>query len=457
MTSALLRPVSPFTLIAGTSLLIACGSGQIGGEVSEDPNYPSLGGGAGENHGGCEDGDVTEISADTQTTLGFAPSDVVALVEGSHTATLAWGTASDGSQLTVIPGASEGLIEIDVTVDPSSIRLVDLVPAETEGSGAEERNGTEMAAVGGATSDCAAEIRFDAEVRVSTSNRALDDTFSITFSAASPYEARGSAEVRPGEQSGSFDVTLDDPNAELLPTTLSITFTPGGMSGTLGGTYQTTDAASSTASAAFITYGSFPIDGCPTGAYVGADSEFASEMVAMLDRATIFDLTWSGAEPTTLSLVHQVETICFESGYANEDASVVMRLETTAASADARIAGTWQLEARVTLGSDGAAETISIVRQAYLVDTFAATEFEGETGIRGVAIPDGTSGTFDIRILDELADAEPAAGSLAVYAVSQAECTEREPEVAPTEGEGSSGACAGQTQQELETAELRAR
>ena len=315
MTPKSVRLTCTPVLVANLALCFACESGQIGGEVQEpgpgagDAMEGGMGAGdaMGMGEGSCEEGESTLLAPDAVTSLGFAGQDLLDLVAGEHEATLAWGVPPQQSSLVeVVPAAGESRIVVRVTPDPTTLRLVERHPAALSGL---EGDVTDVAAFG-----CQDELRVDAVVAVTTDNGALNETFEVTFSATSANYVQASVPVVPGELDGSFAATIPDtPGTETKQTTsLSLTFAPGGFSGSLWGSIEQNDGV--VLSIRSVIYGTFPIESCEFGAVVGADSEFAGEVVVLLDDLHNFDLVWDSGAATQLALSHEVSRICFQEG-----------------------------------------------------------------------------------------------------------------------------------------------
>ncbi len=442
---------TPVLLLTWALLQSGCDAGQIGGEVRE----PREQDGAGSNDdlsGACEDGQSRPVDAGTAVALGFDPQAAVDLVEGSHGTALAWGADLAGYDLVLTPAAGESRIEVAVTVDAASLRIVERSPRAA--SGGDEGLGTTLAAAPAEGGSCPDELRFDGEMRVETDNGALDETLDVAFVATSANHVTTSFAVTPGELAGSFDVEVQSPaGASAMSTRLSMAFTPGGFSGALRGIIEV--RGSDVTSAGGVTYAVFPLGSCAEGAVVDLESELAGELVTLLDSLNELELRWSAAEATTLSLTHETQEICYVSqGLGGSDVAV-LGLATEASSADGRIDGSWSLEARVSLAADGTPTSVSLLRQAYMVDVFPASSFEEGTGIAGFSFPEGAEASFALAVEDTLGDAGPASGTLTILAITSADCTTGDPSSGEGEMQAEPG-CAGSDAEELETALLRA-
>lgn len=430
-----------FMAFACLALICGCNAGQIGGEVTE-PSDPD--GTEGTTSGSCEEGEITPVVAGEQTALGFDPERAIDLVEAEHEAALVWGVSNGAATVELTPAAGESRITVTVTPDPSSLRLVEL-HQKASSSGAESL-------LGESSQGCEDELRFDATVEVKTDNGALDDVFETTFAARSANRATAAIPVTPGENAGSFDVVVLSPEgAEAQQTALSLSFTPGGFSGTLAGIISNTDGE--VASAAAVTYGRFPAETCEIGALVGLQSDLAVRAAAVLDGLRHFDLVWESGQATELSLTHSIEKACLDLGLLGTGETVIVQTQTSASTADGRIHGTWALEAQVSLGVDGSATDVALLRQAYLADTYSADEFETETGISGVALPAGSNGTFSFNVTRVLEPEAAAIGTFMTHQVVPADCSSQEPVELP-EGGATAPGCAGSTVIDLESASL---
>ncbi len=432
----------PSALLVALSSVALCGceTGQIGGEVNEpDDNFEGDPTGS-----GCQEDESVNLTAGEESDLGFAPNAVFELVSGSHEADFVWGSPrnEEFASYELTPAAGEGAITITVTPDEASATLVHRSPPSS--------NGTEEGGLAFFGDSCPDVLRFDAEVHVESDNGAFDDTFTATFDATSAHVVSTRIPLDLDQLAGSFAVHLTEPEgAELQQLGLSITFGPGAMTGLVSGMATTQNGE--VASAAGIEFGRFPAEQCQSGSLVALDSEYAQSFIGALDGLQNFEMTWDGSEPTGFSLAHDVAQICFEAaGALGPNDTVVLHVDAAAQSDDARIDGTWRLEARVTLDPEGAPASVELLRQAYLADVFPAASFEGTTGISGISLADGTYGSFTFNLSDDLSDSLPASGALTVLQVVPADCSNQEP--VETEGGAASPGCAGSDVLELEGA-----
>ena len=132
-----------------------------------------------------------------------------------------------------------------------------------------------------------------------------------------------------------------------------------------------------------------------------------------------------------------------------------MEVQSTATSTDGRINGSWALEGRLALAPDGTFEELILLRQAYMVNTYAATDFEASTGIAGVTMAASSQGSFMFDVTRSFEGAAPASGSLTVLEITAADCSNQE--IIETEGGASTPGCVGSTSVELESATLTER
>jgi hypothetical protein len=129
---------------------------------------------------------------------------------------------------------------------------------------------------------------------------------------------------------------------------------------------------------------------------------------------------------------------------------VVASLSTRVKSADGRIDATWQLQGQLELDAAGAPSHVGIVRQAYMVDSFAAADFEAQSGISGVDLGDAEEASFSFATDRDVG--ARASGELTVLAGAGANCATQTP--APADGGTSSPGCSGLDYQEIAHASL---
>lgn len=422
-------------VLLSLSLLAGCSNGQIGGEVKE-PDDGGLSGGEGGD--GCESAETIPLAFDEMSTLGFSAEQLAANIAGSHETTLAWGVEEGYVTVELTPEAGEGMITVVVRVDEKSARFVDLEPA----SSGEDR-GT---LIGDMASSCSDVVLVDAQIEVTTDNGALNETFEVTLSAATPNYVSTRIELEPGSLDGSFDVEVSGPAAKAEQTALQLAFTPGTVSGRISGLITTNDGQA--ASAGGVTYGHFPLDNCETGALVGQDTAFATKIFEAFDGLTELSLAWPGEEPTNLDLGLSPGRLCFEPSVYGSADRVVVQLPTTATSADGRIDGTWQLEGAASLAVDGTVQEAHIFRNGSHVQTFEPAAFEVGTGISGFSFDPESKASFSFEVGQD--QDGHVQGDLTILEIVPADCA-TEPVESPDGGMSAPG-CAGDDVRELATA-----
>jgi len=161
--------------LASLTALSACSGGGGGdddttGDTGKDGNY---------NYPYCEE-TVTDLALDDATELGFAPSALVELADGAHTATMTW---ADGTH-------SEATLTVALQ---TTARFVDLEPVYPT-------TGTvpDIAVI------CEDYVAIDGTLDLTTDDGRLAESLSLTFQSATGLEVTARSELDPAGLSGSL-------------------------------------------------------------------------------------------------------------------------------------------------------------------------------------------------------------------------------------------------------------
>lgn len=423
--------------VALGGLSVACGTGQIGGEVNTGEGGPALG-------RLCEVEEIVPLDEE-DASLGFSASELMVQLEGVHEASLAWAEPNLVGDVSVTPSSGTSQISFTISPDPDTVRRFDIEPAS---SGME---GGETLGLGGDAGACEDQLAFDAAVEVVSANGALNEVFTVTFYATSGLVAQGRVALDLAALEGNFQATLPEgrDNAKLKNVQLNITFAAGSPSGSItGGVEETQGEATSYLG---VTFGSFPAEEaetCALGGYpIDPEGELALAAKSALSSLTEFSLTWSGMDPTPLTLSHEFAAPCLVDPALEAEPSVIWTVTTHASTEDDTVDGTWALEGRVTLDPSGDSTSATLLRQAYLADSYQPGSFAESSGISAFAVDPTKAGTFSFSVSDDFTDQHPAAGELTVIELTPADCSEQEP--IETEQGGAAPGCAGNTAEEI--------
>jgi hypothetical protein len=167
------------------------------------------GGQTGSEMPGCVEVVRTPLDRDEESLLGFRADEVLAFVAGEHTEVLTW----------------EGGTNTDLTITVSYLGgAVEHIESEWR------ENGTEMAA-----DDCPDMLSVEVHVQATTTDGALDETWTTHVFATTSAAAHIGVTLEPDDFQGTLDVARFAPDADDLDLYFYVGFDSVGISGELSG------------------------------------------------------------------------------------------------------------------------------------------------------------------------------------------------------------------------------
>jgi hypothetical protein len=163
--------------------LPACGGGQTGGEVTDEPQTV-------EGPAHCNNVATRLTSVDAVGPLGFSGADILGFANGTHSARVEWVPHPVGDvHIASGPEVGQGDVELEVRYTGGAVRHVDstLKPSTTEGLPRE----------------CNDWLELDVEVALRTSGGALDETWTTRL-AGNLDGAAIDRDFTPSELDGAF-------------------------------------------------------------------------------------------------------------------------------------------------------------------------------------------------------------------------------------------------------------
>ena len=373
--------------LVALALVAGCGGGQTG-DTSGENSHPSDTNTGSES--GCDE-QLSELTPEETSALGFSAQSVLAFAAKSFQAELAWQAVQD---VEYVPSASASSVTLSLS-SRDQAWLVHSTPKPPSSQGGP--------AIDLATSCPADRLRIAVRVELGSADGALAETFDGTIDARSAYVATLSQKFVADELVGNFEVTtITAPGAiktALENLRVDALISPGGVAGSLRGQIVTTYKEVSGNAPA--TFAHFPADsqcfvegnGQP-GVSVSTDNaalgQTGAEAFAAVNAGPPVSLAWTGGGTSELTLqLSGLGAGCLQvaSSYGYEDpdqpaATVSYPVTLKATSADGRLQGQYPATLITWPNADGSAFSQRVsVNETYAPDA--------ETGFTDVTVPNG--------------------------------------------------------------------
>ena len=420
----------------------SCLGTSTGNPVADNGTAPDLGGtptsntGEGGSLGGIQCAQATKQtvveSLDEDPGVGFSASDILAFAEGTHEEPLHW---NPQELATIGPESGDGSITITVQHSDGEVRYVQEDP-DAASTGDEIGN---LLPEG----ECRPWLELDVEVTVKTGGGVLDEHFDATLVSNNKLLATLFVHPEPDKLSGSLAVTdVKVAGFVLAQLDLSISFTPFGVSGALGGVFEmrTNDAVSAAPGGRggpFAQWGKARCDG--GGFAVAQDDDVngatAADVLALVAAVPTVQLTWNDGALTDADLAFEPED---DGACVLLDASVdggtalLMRGSLTLSSNDGRVDGSWPGTLQ---GSADAAGQVTAVMfeldSTGALPQVTADNLESAYGVTMIETAGYDGFSFNLQLMVAASagasDAPSVTGELALRGFVQAPCAQPEP------------------------------
>lgn len=386
----MMRVARFFPTVMVAALVAGCGGGQTGDLSGENDKK----GGRTAAGNGCEE-QLSEISLDDASALGFDARRVLALAAPGFQTDIAW-QALD--QVEYAPSASQSTVGLTFrSLDKAW--LVHSVPAESDG------RETLVAVL------CPSDrLRVAVHVDMQSADGALAESFDGALDAGSPVVATLAHPIDMNHVGGNFAITKVTPLDVIGPGSASVgnvrfdaVLVPGGMAGAV--TAQLTSQNSQVASGSPLTFARFPGDvrcsgatgSVGTGVPVSADNvalgQSGAEAMSQVNAAGALPITWDDGTNSALTLeLSALGAGCVQvangAGYddtSGRAATAVYPVTLKAKTADGRLQGQYPARLLTWPSTHGQGFTQQLEMNA----TFPA-ETPAATGFNQVSIPSGT-------------------------------------------------------------------
>jgi hypothetical protein len=171
------------SILLSITALAACGGGQTGGEVSDQPHIV-------EGPAHCTNVATRLESVDAIGPLGFSAADLLAFASGTHTSRVGW-VAHPAGEVHIVSGPESGQsdVELEIRYTDGAARHVDstLTPGTNDGP----------------PHECNDWLELDVDVTLRTSGGTLDETWTTRL-AGNLDSAAIDRSFAPDELDGSF-------------------------------------------------------------------------------------------------------------------------------------------------------------------------------------------------------------------------------------------------------------
>ncbi|HYQ41593.1 MAG TPA: hypothetical protein VER11_06490 [Polyangiaceae bacterium] len=403
------------------ALVAGCGGGQTGDLSGENGKK----GGTTGSSNGCDD-QLTEISLDEMSALGFDAASVLAFATQRFETDLAWQTVPS---VVYSPSASASRLTLTLASQGKAwfVHSVPAPPANGQGGG------LLLEPI------CPPDrLRLGVRAELQSADGALAESFDASLEARSPFVATLEHALVPEQVAGTFAIVGATPpagggSASVKDLDLSAVLTPGGMAGTLTG--QLTTMNSQVASSSIVIFARFPSDarcapnpGSPAAAVpVSPDNaalgQTGNDALSVVNGWKPIALTWADGAHGSLELqLSELGSGCVQvaSSLGFDDpalpaATVVYPVRLKAVTADGR----WQGDYPASLVTWPNANGSGFSERIELNETFVANEVAA-TGFGQAAIPSGTQ-RLNVR-LEALFEAENATGKVSLDALTDPPC-----------------------------------
>lgn len=420
------------------ALVAGCGGGQTGDLSGENGRK----GGTTGSSNGCDD-QLSEISIDETSALGFSPASVLAFAAQRFETDLAWQTVPS---VVYSPSASASSLTLTLASRNKAwfVHSVPAPPANGEGGG------LLLEPI------CPPDrLRIGVQAELQSADGALAESFDASLEARSPFIATLGQAFVANEVAGSFAITsvtppAGDGSASVKDLKFDAVLTPGGMAGTFTG--HLTTESTQVASSSIVTFARFPSDarcaanagstevGVPVSAGGAALGQTGAEALSVVNNWDPIALTWADGAHSSLELeLSELADGCVQvassTGFddpASPAATVVYPVTLEATTGDGRWNGRYpaNLVTWPNPSGSGFSERIEVYR------TYGADEI-ASTGFIRAAIPSGTE-RLSVR-LEALFEGASATGQVSFDALKDPPCvTNPEPPSA-----NSAPGCAG--------------
>lgn len=422
----------PTVMVVG--LAAGCGGGQTGDLSGENDKK----GGSVAAGDGCEE-QLSEVSLDDSSALGFDAHRVLAFVEPGFESDLVW-QAVDHVEYS--PSAGQSTLALTFrSLDKAW--LVHSVPAQSSG----QQAGPLIGVI------CPRDrLRVAVHVELQTADGALAESFDGAVDAGSPAVATLARAIDLKHVTGSFAIANVTPldavgagSASVENVRFDAVLTPGGLAGAL--TAQLSSKNSQVASSSSLTFARFPADsrcsGAPgsigTGVPVGADNpalgQSGADAMSQVNAAGSVPLAWDDGSNSELELeLTELGDGCVQvangAGYddpSQRAATAVYPVKLKATTADGRLQAQYAARLLTWPSADGSGFTQQIDSSSiFAADALAATGFSQvsvpsgaqrlRVGLNGLFGPASVSGKVSLEALTDppcVTNPEPPSGNSA--------------------------------------------
>lgn len=425
-------------------------AGQTGGEVTGpgigngSEGDPSNGGALGGNNGGnCDEDPQTIDDLDAETTLGFAPSEVIAFATGNKQAPLEWlepMAFSRGGAVPALVTPESGTSEITMVITPTSdgVRYI-----TSQASSSSATNGNLLAGpalLGG----CSDRLEIDVQVTLNTAGGAFAESFQGTLHASTPYLATLSLPFELTELMGDLSVSVPElENVNLRQFSIETQLGPGDLfAGTIGGIVEQNDGqVASAGQLELATWGENPCEVYEIPVAIDANlGEFTpDDLLSTVNTEDALTMTWNDQSQTELSIeVTRLEDADGKSFGClmpdNFPPTLLLPAMAHTTTTDGRIDSTLEVDLFGQLGDSGELSTVELIFNEYMVRDVPIAEFETQFGITGVDLTGYDSATISFTSTYDVAGSTDVTGALEVIGIQPPAPVEPPPESSSSGG-----------------------
>lgn len=369
--------------------------------------------------GSCVETVTVLDSVVTQSDVGFAAEDVLAVAVGSHSSSMTWaGGLDEGPALVQFgPESGAGKLTVDVKYAGGQVRFIESKPAESG-----QLSGYY---------NCDSRLEVDVEVELASEGGAWAETFTAPLRATSRGIGRIVHDIEVDAFAGSFAVTkLEPAEAELGPVSFTIGISESGLFGNATTIVELSDG--DVASAGFVDVASWPgggskceLEEAPVGLADKVAGFSADDALALIASVEAMSLTWQGGEATGLTLAITPGSVACANDVGDSRGTLRIPSELKIQTADGRWDGSFAVDVTAVPTSDGALAGASVEIRAAFAATVAADDFAAKFGLAGIDLSGFDEGGMTLRADFAPGDAGGTmTGAVTVLGVKKAMCSD---------------------------------